>query len=154
MKKQHSVSLLCSDLNNLERDIKIFNESGIDLIHFDVMDGVFVPGFGLCEKHLKLIRKITPLPIEVHLMTIDPDKYIDMFAEQGADIISVHVETCTHLHKTIGKIKNKAAAGIIINPTTSVNTAKYIIPEVDIMNSELSKLSPQRMTETSNFTHI
>lgn len=133
MRKQHSVSLLCSDLNNLERDINIFNTSGLDLLHFDVMDGIFVPGFGLSEKHLKLIRKITSLPIEVHLMTIEPDNQIDLFAEQRANIISVHVEACSNLPRTIKKIKNKCAAGVVINPLTSIETAKYVIPEVDII---------------------
>ena len=129
-----AASILCGDLNNLGDVIDILNQTEIDLIHFDVMDGRFVPGFGLSEKHLKEIRPLTRIPIEVHLMTMHPEMHIDAFSDAGADIISVHFESCPHLHRTLQKIKAKnVSAGIVINPATAVEAVRHILQEVEIV---------------------
>jgi len=129
-----AASILCADLNHLSDVIAILNQTGMDLIHFDVMDGQFVPGFGLSEKHLSAIRPLTRIPIEVHLMTIHPEMHIDAFADAGADIISVHVETCPHLHRTLQKIKVKQiSAGVVLNPATPVESIRHVLPQVDIV---------------------
>lgn len=129
-----AASILCGDLNNLGEVITTLNQTKIDLIHFDVMDGQFVPGFGLSEKHLVEIRPLTSIPIEVHLMTINPEMHIDAFSDAGADIISVHIESCPHLHRTLQKIKAKnVSAGVVINPATPVEVVRHVLQEVDIV---------------------
>ena len=116
------------------RCYRSLNQTRIDLIHFDVMDGQFVPGFGLSEKHLMEIRPLTRIPIEVHLMTIRPEMHIDTFSFAGADIISVHFESCPHLHRTLQKIKAKnISAGVVINPATPVEVVRHVLQEVDIV---------------------
>lgn len=129
-----AASILCGDLNYLGDVIDTLNQTRIDLIHFDVMDGQFVPGFGLSEKHLIEIRPLTRIPIEVHLMTIHPEMHIDAFSFAGADIISVHFESCPHLHRTLQKIKAKnISAGVVINPATPVEVVRHVLQEVDIV---------------------
>ena len=116
-------SLLSADFSKLGEEIKLVDDGGADIIHYDVMDGHFVPNITIGPLVLKDIRKCTKLPIDVHLMISNPDDYIAAFAKAGADMISVHQETCTHLHRTIQLIKeNNCKAGVVLNPHTPLNT--------------------------------
>jgi len=126
-------SLLSADFSKLGEDIKMVEKGGADIIHYDVMDGHFVPNITIGPLVLKDIRKCTKLPIDVHLMIENPDLYIPAFAEAGADMISVHVEACTHLHRTIQLIKEqgKVQAGVVLNPHTPLSTIEEILPELD-----------------------
>lgn len=127
-------SLLSADFLNLEKEIDMINRSEADWFHLDVMDGVFVPnisfGFPVIEKIAKRAKK----PLDVHLMIIDPDRYIDSFRKAGAEWISVHYEACKHLHRTISAIKNTGAkAGVVLNPHTPVHQLTDIIKDVDMV---------------------
>lgn len=136
-----SASLICANFLNLDKEIEQINQSGCDYIHFDVMDGVFVPRYGLFPEMLKYIKAKTSLPIDVHFMTVEPEQYVKVFADAGADIINVHVEACNHLHRTINVIKNLGVkAGVTLNPATPLNVLDYIIDEIDIV--QLMAINP------------
>jgi ribulose-phosphate 3-epimerase len=127
-------SLLSADFNNLGRDIEMVNNSEADWFHLDIMDGVFVPnisfGFPLVEHIAKLAKKT----LDVHLMIVDPDRYIQRFKEVGANILTVHWEASTHLHRTIAEIKNLGMkAGVSLNPHTPVEHLSEILPELDLV---------------------
>ena len=127
-------SLLSADFSKLGEEIKLVDDGGADIIHYDVMDGNFVPNITIGPLVLKDIRKCTKLPIDVHLMISNPDDYIAAFAKAGADMISVHQETCTHLHRTIQLIKeNNCKAGVVLNPHTPLNTLDEILPILDFV---------------------
>ncbi|MCM3717206.1 ribulose-phosphate 3-epimerase [Fictibacillus phosphorivorans] len=127
-------SILSADFSKLGEEIKAVEMAGADYIHVDVMDGHFVPNITLGPLVVKAIRPLTELPLDVHLMIADPDSYIDAFAEAGADIITVHVEAATHLHRTIQSIKAKGIkAGVVLNPATPVDTIKHIIHDIDMV---------------------
>ncbi|MEQ9285924.1 MAG: ribulose-phosphate 3-epimerase [Cyclobacteriaceae bacterium] len=127
-------SLLSADFSRLGEDIRLVEEGGADVIHYDVMDGHFVPNLTIGPLVLKDIRKCTKLPIDVHLMITDPDQYIPAFAKAGADMISVHMEACTHLHRTVQLIKeHKCKAGVVLNPHTPLNTLDMILPSLDFV---------------------
>ena len=127
-------SILSADFANLERDIKLVEEGGADYIHIDVMDGHFVPNITIGPDVVKSIRKVTELTFDVHLMIENPDDFIEDFYNAGADIITVHQETCVHLHSTIQKIKSFGLkAGVSLNPSTPVSTLKDIIRDVDMV---------------------
>ncbi|MFN4083896.1 MAG: ribulose-phosphate 3-epimerase [Bacteroidia bacterium] len=127
-------SILSADFGNLDSDVKMINESLADWFHVDVMDGVFVPNISFGFPVIKAIKKIAQKPLDVHLMIVDPDRYIETFAKAGADILSVHLEACTHLHRTIYAIKEHGMkAGVAINPHTSVNLLKDIISDIDLV---------------------
>lgn len=127
-------SLLSADFSKLGDDIKMIEKGGADIIHYDVMDGHFVPNITIGPLVLKDIRKCTKLPIDVHLMIENPDNYIPDFARSGADMISVHVETCTHLHRTIQFIKSfNKQAGVVLNPHTPLSSVEEILPDVDFV---------------------
>ena len=127
-------SILSADFSKLGDEIAMVEKGGADIIHFDVMDGHFVPNITIGPGVLASIRKCTKLPIDVHLMISDPDKYIEAFARAGADMISVQVETCPHLHRTIQLIKeNNAKAGVVLNPHTPLSTIEEILPDVDFV---------------------
>jgi ribulose-phosphate 3-epimerase len=127
-----SASLICSDILNLEKEIKIIEKAGIDQIHFDVMDGQFVPRLGLYPEMLKAVKSVTKLPVDVHLMIDDPDEYVDIFIESGADALIVHLESTRHLHRVIKKIKDKKRlAGVALNPATPLTSLDYIISDID-----------------------
>lgn len=127
-------SLLSADFSRLGEDIRLVEEGGADVIHYDVMDGHFVPNLTIGPLVLKDIRKCTKLPIDVHLMITNPDQYIPAFAKAGADMISVHIEACTHLHRTVQLIKeHKCKAGVVLNPHTPLNTLDMILPSLDFV---------------------
>lgn len=127
-------SILSADFSKLGEEIKLVDEGGADVIHYDVMDGHFVPNMTIGPLVLKDIRKCTKLPIDVHLMISNPDLYITDFAKAGADMISVHQETCKHLHRTIQLIKeNSCKAGVVLNPHTPLNTLDEILPLLDFV---------------------
>jgi ribulose-phosphate 3-epimerase len=127
-------SMLSADFGNLQRDIEMVNNSQADWFHIDVMDGVFVPNISFGFPVLKHIQKYAKKPLDVHLMIIDPDRYIERFREHGADVISVHYEACIHLHRTIQAIKKLGAkAGVVLNPHSPVSLLEEIIPDVDLV---------------------
>jgi len=134
MKPLIAPSLLSADFLNLERDIEMINQSEADWFHLDIMDGVFVPnisfGFPVIEK---IFQKATK-PLDIHLMIVEPDRYIDRFVKSGASLISVHYEACTHLHRTIETIHQAGVkAGVVLNPHTPVNLLSCIIKDVDFV---------------------
>ncbi len=134
MKVQIAPSILSADFGNLGAEIKAVEEAGADVIHVDVMDGHFVPNITLGPLVVKAIRPFTSLPLDCHLMITDPDTYIDQFVSAGADWITVHVEACTHLHRTIQHIKSKGLkAGAVLNPATSLSTLDFIIEDLDLV---------------------
>jgi ribulose-phosphate 3-epimerase len=129
-----SPSILSADFSKLGEDIKLVEQGGADYIHIDVMDGHFVPNITIGPDVVKSLRKITELTFDVHLMIENPDKYIEDFYNAGADIITVHQESCIHLHRTIQKIKSFGLkAGVSINPATPVSLLKDIIRDVDMV---------------------
>ena len=127
-------SILSADFNRLGGEIKDVEDAGADLIHVDVMDGHFVPNITIGPLVVEAAARIASKPVDVHLMISHPDKYIDLFAKAGADWITVHVEACTHLHRTVSRIKELGKkAGVVLNPATSLSTLDYILEEVDVV---------------------
>lgn len=127
-------SILSADFNNLGRDIEMINNSKADYIHFDVMDGVFVPNISFGIPVIEHVNKIATKPLDVHLMIIDPDPFIDPFTNAGASIITVHYEVCKHLHRTIQTIKNRnIKASVCLNPHSPIELLKDIITELDMI---------------------
>ena len=134
--KKHLIapSVLAADFGNLQRDIEMINESDADWFHIDIMDGVFVPNISFGMPVLRDIKKHAKKTIDVHLMIVNPDQYIETFSELGADILTVHWEACTHMHRTIQAIKATGMkAGIALNPHSSVNQLKDIIKDIDLV---------------------
>jgi ribulose-phosphate 3-epimerase len=129
-----SPSLLSADFGNLQRDIEMINNSEADWFHLDIMDGVFVPNISYGMPVIKTVKKHAKKPLDVHLMIINPDRYIDDFQKAGADILTVHYETCNHLHRTVQNIKSKGMkAGVSLNPHTPVHLLKDIIADLDLV---------------------
>lgn len=127
-------SMLAADFANLERDIQMVNQSKADWFHMDIMDGVFVPNISFGMPVLKAMAKHTQKTLDVHLMIVDPDRYIDTFADLGADILTVHAEACTHLHRTVQTIKASGMkAGVALNPHTPISILEDIITDVDLV---------------------
>lgn len=127
-------SILSANFGELKNDIEMINHSQADWIHVDVMDGVFVPNISFGFPVIKFVKQVAKKPLDVHLMIVEPDKYIDAFHKAGADILTVHYETCNHLHKTIYDIKNLGMkAGVTINPHTPVALLEEIIEDVDMV---------------------
>ncbi|EUJ31206.1 ribulose-phosphate 3-epimerase [Listeria cornellensis] len=127
-------SILSADFANLAADIKEVEGYGADYIHVDVMDGHFVPNITFGPSVVKAIRPVTKLPLDVHLMIENPDLYIPEFAKAGADYISVHVEACPHLHRTLQLIRSfDVKAGVVLNPATPIETIKHVLEEVDLI---------------------
>ncbi|MGG2064800.1 ribulose-phosphate 3-epimerase [Bacillus sp. S14(2024)] len=127
-------SILSADFSRLGEEIKDVEKGGADYIHVDVMDGHFVPNITIGPLIVEAIRPITSLPLDVHLMIENPDQYIPTFAKAGADIITVHVEACPHLHRTIQLIKSHGIkAGVVLNPHTPVSMIEHVLGDIDMV---------------------
>lgn len=127
-------SVLSADFGNLQRDIEMINSSQADWFHVDVMDGRFVPNISFGFPVMKAIQEHAKKFVDVHLMIVEPEKYVEEFINYGADLVSVHYEACTHLHRTINLIQDKGAkAGVVLNPSTPVWVLEDIITEVDLV---------------------
>jgi ribulose-phosphate 3-epimerase len=127
-------SILSADFGRLSDEVRAVERAGADWIHVDVMDGRFVPNITIGPPVLKAIRATTKLPLDVHLMIVDPDRYLEDFAQAGADVLSVHVEACPHLHRTLQHIRHLGKrAGVVLNPATSEETIRYVLDSVDLV---------------------
>ena len=127
-------SILSADFSRLGEEIRAVEAAGADVIHVDVMDGHFVPNITIGPLIVKAVRAITSLPVDVHLMITEPDRYVKDFIDAGADWVTVHVEACTHLHRTLGLIREMGKkAGAVLNPATSLSTLEYVLAEVDLV---------------------
>ena len=134
MEKLIAPSLLAADFANLQRDSEMLNQSEADWFHIDIMDGVFAPNISFGMPVLKAIAKHAKKPLDVHLMIVDPDRYIEDFAALNAAILTVHYEACTHLHRSLQKIKSCGMkAGVALNPHTPVHLLKDIIQDIDLV---------------------
>ena len=127
-------SLLAADFANLQRDIEMVNESQADWFHLDIMDGLFVPNISYGMPVVKAIKEHAKKPLDVHLMIVDPDRYIHTFAQLGSNFLSVHYEACTHLHRTVQAIRQEGIkAGVALNPHTPIAALEDIITDVDLL---------------------
>jgi ribulose-phosphate 3-epimerase len=134
MKHLIAPSVLSADFANLQRDIEMINRSEADWFHIDIMDGVFVPNISFGFPVLKAIHKHATKPLDVHLMIVDPDRYLHDFKSAGAENITVHIEACTHLHRTLSAIRDLGCrAGVAVNPHTSVSQLEDVIEDLDIV---------------------
>lgn len=134
MKHKIAPSLLAADFGNLQEACEMLNKSDADWFHIDIMDGVFVPNISFGMPVLKAIANHAKKPLDVHLMIVDPDRYIDAFADLNAAVLTVHYEACTHLHRSLQKIKSRdMKAGVALNPHTPVHVLKDIIHEIDLV---------------------
>ncbi len=132
MKTRIAASILNSNFGNLESEIKKAEKAGIDWVHLDIMDGHFVPNISFGPHIVSIVRKITKLPLDAHLMISDPDKFIPAFAEAGADYISVHIENNPHIHRTLQSIHDHhCKSGIVLNPGTQIESIYPVLPMVD-----------------------
>lgn len=127
-------SMLAADFANLERDVHMVNQSEADWFHMDIMDGVFVPNISFGMPVLKAMAQHAKKPLDVHLMIVDPDRYIQTFADLGATVLTVHAEACTHLHRTVQAIKAAGMkAGVALNPHTPISVLEEVISDLDLI---------------------
>jgi ribulose-phosphate 3-epimerase len=134
MSKLIAPSILAADFANLQRDVEMINRSEADWFHIDIMDGVFVPNISFGMPVLRDIVKHASKTIDCHLMIVDPDRYVETFAQLGCTILTVHYEACTHLHRTLQLIKSHGMkAGVALNPHTSVDLLKDLIQDIDLV---------------------
>lgn len=125
-------SLMCTDLGNVEKDIKELDEAGIDLYHIDIMDGTFVPNFTLGPDFVKTVRELTDKPLDIHIMAEKPERFIDLFHQAGSDMIAIHAETTNNLQGTLTKIQDLGMkAGVAINPSTPLDVLDYVYNVID-----------------------
>lgn len=128
-----SPSVLSADFTKLGEQVRLVDEAGADYIHLDVMDGKFVPNISFGMPVIEAIRKVTDKPLDVHLMIEEPIRYLEEFKAAGADIVTVHAESCVHLHRTISRIRElDMKAGVALNPATSVSVLNYIFDDIDL----------------------
>ena len=129
-----SASLACADVLNLERDVQILKDSGVDMLHIDIMDGTFVPNFCLSIDLMHALRNVTDLPLECHVMINNPERYIEGIAESGAKYLSIHIESTHHIQRALTHIRRCGMkAGVALNPTTPVNVLDYIVDDIDLV---------------------
>lgn len=134
MKHLIAPSILSADFANLQADVEMINESNADWFHVDIMDGVFVPNISFGFPVVTAIKHYAKKPLDVHLMIVDPDRYLEQFKKAGADVLTVHIEACTHLHRTVSAIKQLGMkAGVAVNPHTSVHLLEDIIKDIDLV---------------------
>lgn len=134
MKPIIAPSILAADFANLEKEISMINDSQADWVHVDVMDGVFVPNISMGIPIVEAIKRHSKKPLDVHLMIIKPENFVEAFRKAGAETISVHVEACDHLHRNIQQIKSLGAkAGVALNPHTSIQTLENVIDQIDLI---------------------
>ncbi len=127
-------SVLSADFRRLGQEVEEVEKAGADGIHLDVMDGRFVPNITIGPFIVEAVRKTTTLPLDVHLMIVEPERYLSDFAHAGADMLSVHQEACPHLHRTIQQIKQLGKqAGVVLNPSTPLSTLEEVLPDVDLI---------------------
>lgn len=127
-------SILSADFANLQRDVEMINASNADWFHVDIMDGVFVPNISFGFPVVKAIKKYANKPLDIHLMIVEPDKYIQTFCDAGANILTVHFEACNHLHRTVQHIKSLGMqSGVAINPHSAIDLLKDIIADIDLV---------------------
>jgi len=134
MKPIIAPSILASDFANLQREITMINESEADWIHIDIMDGVFVPNLSMGLPVVEAVKRHARKPMDVHLMIVQPERYVEAFQKAGAATISVHVEACPHLHRNIQQLKQMGVkAGVALNPHTPLDSLKYVIQDIDLV---------------------
>ncbi len=134
MKFKLSASLICAKLIALKQELKLLEKGGIDRIHFDVMDGIFVPRYGLPPEILKEVHQVTNIPVTVHLMVSDPEPYIEVFAKAGADAFVFHIEPVFHANRVLKKVKDAGMkAGVALNPATSLGVLDYVLEDLDLV---------------------
>ena len=127
-------SILSADLGRLADEVAVAESAGADWIHVDVMDGRFVPNITMGPGTVAAVRRVTHLPIDVHLMIVEPERYVDAFADAGADLISVHFEATTHLQRTLARIRSRGKrAGVVLNPHTSEEVVRYVLGDLDVI---------------------
>ena len=127
-------SVLSADLGRLAEEVRTVERAGADWIHVDVMDGRFVPNIALGPGFVRAVRVASPLPVDVHLMVMEPERYLEDFAAAGADLISVHVEATVHLQRTLSRIRALGKrAGVVLNPSTSEEAVRYVLGDVDVI---------------------
>lgn len=129
-----SPSIMCADLTSLGEEIRALVKAGADRLHFDIMDGNFVPNIGLSHLEIKALRSLTSVPFEVHMMIINPLRYVEMFIKEGGNIICVHAESCTNLYEVIQAIREKGGkAGVVLNPATPIRLIENMLTDLDVV---------------------
>lgn len=132
--KKISPSLLSADFSNLEKDIKMLEEAGADLLHIDVMDGHFVPNITIGPVVVEAIKEVSAIPLDVHLMISDPDYYVNAFIDAGADYLTIHAESSPHIHRVVQKIRaGGIKAGVSLNPHTPISVLENILQDIDLV---------------------